>query len=83
MASDSFGRAVVEAVGGAGNISSVEACFTRVRLRLVDPSRADTASVEKVPDVLGVYWTGERLDVLVGPSAIQRTRDIRALLNGD
>jgi len=75
--SGGFENALIALVGGAGNIHAVEACFTRLRFRLARPEAADLAGIGALASVLGVYPAPERLDVLVGPSAVESARRIR------
>ena len=45
-------RSILDNIGGLDNIESVAHCFTRVRFKLVDEGRADTAAIEALPGVL-------------------------------
>ena len=47
-------RAIVENVGGVGNIDSVTHCMTRLRLVLKDNSKASTEAVKAIDGVMGV-----------------------------
>jgi N-acetylglucosamine PTS system EIICBA or EIICB component len=74
------GGAFVAALGGAANLTEVEACTTRLRLVLVDGSMADEAALRGLgargivrPSALG-------LQVVLGPIADQVAGEIRAAL---
>jgi PTS system beta-glucosides-specific IIC component len=41
-------QAIVEGVGGAGNVQGVTHCVTRLRFRLADEGKADEAAVKAV-----------------------------------
>lgn len=49
---------IVSCVGGAENIQTHTHCMTRLRLVLVDKSKADTDAVKAIPGVQGVVDQG-------------------------
>ena len=51
-------EAVVKAVGGSANITSVTHCMTRLRFVLKDKSIPNKKEVEKIPGVMGVNIAG-------------------------
>lgn len=51
-------EAVVKAVGGTANITSVTHCMTRLRFVLKDKSIPNKKEVEKIPGVMGVNIAG-------------------------
>ncbi len=51
-------KKIVEAVGGAGNISSATNCMTRLRLVLKDEGKAKDDAVQAVKGVKGVMRQG-------------------------
>ena len=55
-------EAILEAVGGPGNIVSFTHCATRLRFELHDASVIDKATVEKIP---GDYFSGHLLAALL------------------
>ena len=60
-------EAILEAVGGPGNIVSFTHCATRLRFELHDASVIDKATVEKIPGVMGaVPQTGNRYQIIIG-----------------
>ena len=69
-----LGQQILGLVGGGGNIDSFTNCMTRLRLNLVDSSRADVAAIKALDGVLGVV-EGQQLQVVVGPGHAQRLRD--------
>jgi N-acetylglucosamine PTS system EIICBA or EIICB component len=76
------GRAFVEALGGAANLVSVDACTTRLRLVMVDQSHVD----EPVLRALGarglVRPSPKDLQVVLGPIADEVAREMREALAG-
>ncbi len=59
-------REVLDAVGTADNVRSLEHCTTRLRFGLVHPDRADTARIEALPGVISVVERGGQYQVVVG-----------------
>jgi len=57
---------ILEKVGGEANIASMTHCATRLRLKLKDESKADKASVEKLPGVITVMPAGGQFQVVIG-----------------
>ena len=58
--------AIVAAVGGEDNITSLYHCVTRLRFALVDRSRVDEDAVRAVPAVQAVNQSGEQFQVIIG-----------------
>lgn len=60
-------EAILEAVGGPGNIVSFTHCATRLRFELHDASVVDKATVEAIPGVMGaVPQAGDRYQIVIG-----------------
>lgn len=57
---------IVAGVGGESNIASATHCATRLRLKLRDEAKADTATVEKLPGVITVMKAGGQYQVVIG-----------------
>lgn len=55
-------------VGGKENIKLFTHCITRLRFNLIDKSKADLDAIKKVAGVMGVQWSGEQLQVIIGQS---------------
>lgn len=58
--------AIIEQVGGKGNIKSVRHCYTRLRFSLRDNSKANTKALEAMEHVLGVVSNSEEYMVVIG-----------------
>jgi PTS system N-acetylglucosamine-specific IIC component len=72
--------AFVTALGGAQNLTEVEACTTRLRLVLVDNTAVDDAALKHL-GAQGVIRTSTNgLQVVLGPIADQVAGEIRAAL---
>jgi PTS system N-acetylglucosamine-specific IIC component len=70
--------AFISALGGAGNLTEVEACTTRLRLTLVDATRVDEAALKGL-GARGIVRPGPNiLQVVLGPVADQVAGEIRS-----
>ena len=70
---DELSRQIQRLAGGGGNVASHTNCMTRLRLDLVDPSKADAAAIKALDGVLGVV-EGEQMQIIVGPGHAERLR---------
>lgn len=57
---------IVGLVGGKENIITVGHCVTRLRFNVRDKSKVQTEAVKKLPGCLGVQWSGDQLQVIIG-----------------
>lgn len=57
---------IIDAVGGKDNITTYRHCVTRLRFNVKDKSLVDFERVKKFPGVLGVQWSGEQLQIIIG-----------------
>ncbi|HIZ45777.1 MAG TPA: PTS transporter subunit EIIC [Candidatus Olsenella pullicola] len=57
---------VLEAVGGATNVTTATNCMTRLRLTLKNNDAADLESIKKIKGVLGAQFAGSQLQVIIG-----------------
>jgi N-acetylglucosamine PTS system EIICBA or EIICB component len=68
------------ALGGAGNIVALDACATRLRLRVADQAAVDAAALKRL-GAAGLVRPGpDALQVVVGPVADQLAGEMRAVL---
>ena len=75
-------QAFVVALGGAANLTEVDACTTRLRLTVVDSARLDEAALARL-GVLGVVRpSAHAVQVVLGPIADQVAGEIRRELRG-
>jgi N-acetylglucosamine PTS system EIICBA or EIICB component len=70
------------ALGGPGNIVSLDACATRLRLSVAGDAAVDTGALKRLGAVGVVRPAANTLQVVVGPVADQLAGEIRALLRG-
>ncbi|MDV5147403.1 PTS transporter subunit EIIC [Streptomyces sp. SBC-4] len=84
MSNDDKNRAIAAAilplVGGAGNISSVAHCMTRLRLGLRDRSLVQDEALKALPSVMGVV-EDDTYQIVLGPGTVARvTPELEALV---
>ncbi|MEU5915663.1 PTS transporter subunit EIIC [Streptomyces sp. NPDC047141] len=84
MSTDDKNRAIAAAilplVGGAGNISSVAHCMTRLRLGLRDRSLVQDEDLKALPSVMGVV-EDDTYQIVLGPGTVARvTPEFEALV---
>ncbi|MFD3687321.1 glucose PTS transporter subunit EIIB [Nocardiopsis sp. NPDC058631] len=72
--------AIVAGLGGAGNIEEIEACITRLRTEVTDPSLVNEIAL-RASGAHGVLISGSVVQVVVGPEADSLTDDIRDILD--
>lgn len=53
-------------VGDVENISYFTHCITRLRFNLKDTSKVQMDAIKKLPGALGVQWSGDQLQVIIG-----------------
>ncbi|TWD47064.1 PTS system beta-glucosides-specific IIC component [Arthrobacter sp. AG367] len=62
----SLAAEILKEVGGQENIASATHCATRLRLKLHDESKANTAAVKQLPGVITVMKAGGQYQVVIG-----------------
>ncbi len=74
------GRRWLAALGGAGNLLSVDACTTRLRLKVASQTAVDESALGSL-GARGMVRPGpQALQVVIGPAADQISGEIRAAL---
>lgn len=63
---DQLASHIVKNVGGKENISFFTHCVTRLRFNIIDKSDVNEEELKKLSGVIGVQWTGEQFQVIVG-----------------
>ena len=81
VAEDAGADGFIAALGGAGNLQSVDACTTRLRLVVRDSSAVDQAALRQMGSRGVVDLGGGSLQVVLGPIADQVAGRIRAELH--
>ena len=66
---------VVEAVGGASNISAAAHCATRLRLVIADESKTNQQALDDNEDLKGTFAAGGMFQIIVGPGDVDQVYD--------
>lgn len=75
-------RQVVQLVGGSDNVEQLTHCMVRLRFVLADPSLADDAALQALPDVLMVVRQAGQLQLAVSVPVTTAYRALRRALDG-
>lgn len=80
MGNKETAQAIIEEIGGPGNITSLTHCATRLRFTLKDASRVDTDKIESIDGVLaGVSQGAHNYQVVIGGGVESVYNDIESL----
>ncbi|GAB2451685.1 PTS system beta-glucosides-specific IIC component [Conyzicola lurida] len=82
MSTQESAKAILEHVGGAGNISNLHHCSTRLRFALVDDSQADEAALKQIPGVIRVVIGSTQTQVIVGGKVAEMYTAVEKLRGG-
>jgi N-acetylglucosamine PTS system EIICBA or EIICB component len=72
------GSRYAAALGGRANLQTIDACMTRLRLTLADPSKVDEAALKALGARGVVRPGGNSVQVVVGPIADQLAQEVRS-----
>jgi PTS system beta-glucosides-specific IIC component len=67
---EGISKTILENVGGKDNISMLSHCVTRLRINVKDQSLVNETAIREIKGLIGVQWSGEQLQIIIG------TRDI-------
>lgn len=70
---------LIEALGGKENIKEVEACITRLRLVLADPSKMNEKAIKGLGAV-GILKLGTNIQVVLGTHAERIESEMKDLM---
>jgi PTS system N-acetylglucosamine-specific IIC component len=73
-------RGLIEALGGAGNLVSIDACTTRLRLVVADQGKVDEARLKGLGARGFVRPSPKDLQVVMGPIADEVSREMREVV---
>lgn len=72
MSNDDIAAAVLECVGGFGNVADNSLCATRLRISLKDPERVNRNALHSINGVLGIADRGTSgIEVVFGPNLVR------------
>ncbi|MBU9151566.1 N-acetylglucosamine-specific PTS transporter subunit IIBC [Burkholderia multivorans] len=72
----------IAALGGAGNLSVVDACTTRLRLTVVDPAKVSEPELKSIGARGVLKRGGNSVQVIIGPEADIIADEMRAAIGG-
>jgi len=70
---------ILAGLGGKDNVVEIEACITRLRTEVEDPSKVNEAAL-RAAGAHGVVSSGSVVQVVVGPEADTIAEDIEDLM---
>ncbi|VTP87056.1 trehalose(maltose)-specific PTS system components IIBC [Proteus vulgaris] len=69
---ENIARQLVPLLGGAENIASAAHCATRLRLVLVDDTKADKEAINKLEGVKGCFSNAGQIQVIFGTGLVNK-----------
>lgn len=78
MTDEDLAERILTLAGGSANVSSVDMCFTRLRLVLVDPERVDAPGIDALPGVVMTFTQAGQFQVVLGA----RVRRVHSAFRG-
>lgn len=73
-------QSILDAIGGAENVTAVTHCMTRLRFVLNDDASIDTAKLKAIKGVLGVVRSENQCQVIIGNNVSQAYAEVVKLL---
>ncbi|WP_237153854.1 glucose PTS transporter subunit IIA [Oryzibacter oryziterrae] len=73
---DRLAAAIIDGIGGPGNVKALEHCSTRLRFSLVDPSKTKVDKLKGTKGILGVV-TAAQTQVIIGNEVVEVFRAIQ------
>jgi PTS system N-acetylglucosamine-specific IIC component len=70
---------LIRAFGGKTNITSLDACITRLRIEVADKSKVDKAAIQKL-GAAGVLEVGNNVQAIFGPRAEALKSEMQKLM---
>lgn len=72
---EQLSKQILENVGDSENISFSTHCVTRLRFNVKNRAQVNMDALKDLSEVLGVQWSGEQLQIIIGPqvSEVYRT----------
>lgn len=77
---ESLAGSIVEKVGGAGNVSAVRHCQTRLRFTLKDTGKADREGLQGMDGVAQVVESGGMFQVVIGMHVAEVYEEVEKLI---
>ena len=80
---------ILDLIGGKDNLTHFTHCITRLRFNVKDKGLVNKEEIEKKEGVVGVQWSGEQLQIIIGTNVekvfqlIQKKHDLGTLVVDD
>ena len=75
MKNKDIAKAVIEAIGGRDNVSSVAHCATRLRVMVKDEAKIDKDRVENLEKVQGAFFNSGQYQIIFGTGTVNKIYD--------
>lgn len=75
MENKEIAKAVIEAIGGRDNVSSVAHCATRLRVMVKDEAKIDKDRVENLEKVQGAFFNSGQYQIIFGTGTVNKIYD--------
>lgn len=75
MENKNIAKAVIEAIGGRDNVSSVAHCATRLRVMVKDEAKIDKDRVENLEKVQGAFFNSGQYQIIFGTGTVNKIYD--------
>ena len=82
MSTQESAKAILENVGGAGNITNLHHCSTRLRFALADDGKANEEALKAIPGVIGVVVGSSQTQVIIGGKVAEMFTAVEKLRGG-
>ena len=80
---DLLAKNIMEAVGGHSNIQHLTHCATRLRFNLFDEKLFDEEKLKENPEVIGVTYSSDQYQVIVGNIVEDAFKELNELRNSN
>lgn len=73
---EELAKMILESVGGKANVTYFQHCTTRLRFNLKDRGIVNLQAIEDADKVLGVQWSNDELQIIIGPAVADAYKEI-------
>lgn len=70
---------IIDGLGGASNIASINNCFTRLRIEVKDPGKVDESVIKSAPQK-GIVQNGKNIQIIIGMKVESVKEVVKSLL---
>ena len=80
---ENLAQAYLEVIGGAGNVTDIDACISRLRLTLKDSAKVDEAAAKRVGASGVIRLNNQNVQIVIGTQAELVAAAMKKLLGND